>query len=467
MLQPLPPVSRPHERLHIDLLGPLPNSQGNHYVLAMIDAFSSWVELVPIADKRTDTVTNALIDTWVSHHSIPETIVSDMGKEFDSNVFKALTKKFGIEHHMSSSGHPRSNGKIERVNQVILLYIRKYIESNHQWGELLPFLKLAMNTTKHATRDYSPYFMMYGRRPNLATMLLCPTRTYSDERIEQRMTLMARIAQEVWAWQKQAFAEQKRQFDKRAKEASFKVGDFVYMTRPHKGKLMQKFQPLYEGPFIVQQKLKMDNYIVHEERGRRHFKVHSDRLKLASCREQLVREKEDQVDFPTNQQQKEEYYTGKLFGDFERSLRHLRQPQRVRHDDCLPPPQAEIDRANDRANDAETPELVDLDNDEDTDTEVQQAQVPHPNMTDAANTPLPVTPVPSPVPPEPGPSSLQRSVSCPEQTKRKRKRANSGERDDSRRVRTRQETDKAGIRLPDAFKVPLPPRRDVPKVKRK
>ena len=56
----------PMERVHIDLLGPFRvSSQGNKYILMMIDQFPKWLEFAPIPDQNAETVAqNFLAHLW-------------------------------------------------------------------------------------------------------------------------------------------------------------------------------------------------------------------------------------------------------------------------------------------------------------------------------------------------------------------------------------------------------------------
>jgi hypothetical protein len=53
------------ERVHMDLIGHMANSHGYTYVLVIIDAFSRWIEAIPLTNKRAETVTWALLTTWI------------------------------------------------------------------------------------------------------------------------------------------------------------------------------------------------------------------------------------------------------------------------------------------------------------------------------------------------------------------------------------------------------------------
>jgi hypothetical protein len=70
---------------------------------------------------------------------------------------------------------------------------------------MLPALKLALNSAPNATKRYSPFQIIYGRRPNLAHMLHTPTQSYSEEEAVQRLVYMNRITQDVCRCQDEAF----------------------------------------------------------------------------------------------------------------------------------------------------------------------------------------------------------------------------------------------------------------------
>ncbi|GFV82982.1 transposon Ty3-G Gag-Pol polyprotein [Trichonephila clavipes] len=62
---PLPDARFSH--IHIDIVGPLPPSEGHYYLLTIVDRFSRWPEAILISDMQAKTFRHAIFDTWISH----------------------------------------------------------------------------------------------------------------------------------------------------------------------------------------------------------------------------------------------------------------------------------------------------------------------------------------------------------------------------------------------------------------
>ena len=290
-LEPLEPATRFNERIHLDLIGPLPKTAlGNTYLLVISDAFSSYVTSVGLPNKRAETVTSGFINTWITQHSIPELIVSDQGSEFTSTVFRQTCENMGIKQNYSSAGHAQSNGQVERANKSIIEYFRKFVEENPDWEVYLQSLQFALNTAIHSTKHQSPFFMAFGRRPTIATTLLSPIRTYSENELDQQISVLSKLIKDVVGKQQHAFNQQKQQFDKRAKIKTGRIGDIVYITRPHSGKLFQKFQKQYDGPYTIVEILDHNNYKLQHIQKQKAINVHMNRIKFAPFQQQIRRD---------------------------------------------------------------------------------------------------------------------------------------------------------------------------------
>jgi len=69
-------------------------------------------------------------------HGIPKTIVTDRDPKFTSKFWKGLFKGFGTNLNFSTTCHPESDGKTERVNKVIEYILRMYaMDKPSKWED--------------------------------------------------------------------------------------------------------------------------------------------------------------------------------------------------------------------------------------------------------------------------------------------------------------------------------------------
>ena len=280
-LHPWDPPTARNQRIHFDLVGPLKSSDtGYKHILSITDAYSRWVELVPIINKEAITVAKALWDNWICRFGFFKQSVSDGGGEFANEVLKELTKLMSSKHHIISPYMPSVNGVIERVHQSIGAYVKSFCdEQTTDWVHFLPALTFSINTRVHSGTKFSPYFITYGEHP---TFPWTPTDTitYSESEIADRVRLLQYAQQLCLKNDLDARASSKRAFDVKAKFKQFKIKDEVllYMPSPPKGH-NSKFYTPWRGVYNVIERTSPLTYIVKKKGGRKR-KAHVNRLKF-------------------------------------------------------------------------------------------------------------------------------------------------------------------------------------------
>jgi hypothetical protein len=87
-LQPLPiPIPQCHSsHFHIDLVGPLQSSNNCSHILTVIDCISKWMEAIPLVETSVVACAKTLTFSWISRFGVPETITSNRGPQFTSNL---------------------------------------------------------------------------------------------------------------------------------------------------------------------------------------------------------------------------------------------------------------------------------------------------------------------------------------------------------------------------------------------
>ena len=302
-LRPWGPPTGRNQRIHFDLVGPLKSSGSNFkHILSITDAYSRWVELVPIPNKEAITVAKALWDNWICKFGFYRQSVSDGGKEFDNQILQELNKLMASKHHIISPYSPSVNGIIERVHRSLGGYIKSFC-NNHttDWLEYLPALTFSLNTKINTSTKFSPYFLTYGEHPSFPWTPQDHI-TYSESEIADRVRML-QYAQELCNRNDlDAKAANKRAFDVKAKARKFKIGDEVllHIPSPPPGH-NSKFYTPWRGIYKVTQQTSEWTYLVRKKGGRER-KAHVNRLKFYDPKnshedpETTIREEDDEED---------------------------------------------------------------------------------------------------------------------------------------------------------------------------
>ncbi|PSC68796.1 KRAB-A domain-containing 2-like [Micractinium conductrix] len=98
------------------------------YVLVVIDVFSRYCWLYPLASKTTIGVARHLYFQFM-RTQVPAKLQTDNGLEFCGKEVKELCELFNVRHAKSMPGHPETNGCVERKNRELKNKIRALLRA--------------------------------------------------------------------------------------------------------------------------------------------------------------------------------------------------------------------------------------------------------------------------------------------------------------------------------------------------
>ncbi|KAG5842700.1 hypothetical protein ANANG_G00180410 [Anguilla anguilla] len=143
-----------------------------------------------------------------------------------STVLKAMCGLLKVKQVRTSVYHPQTDGLVERFNHTLKQMMRKMIETDGKdWDQLLPYLMFAIREVPQASTGFSPFELLYGRRPrgllDLAkeTWERQPSRHSTViEHVEQMHLRMSRIWPMVRENMQQAQQAQARVYNRGAQD---------------------------------------------------------------------------------------------------------------------------------------------------------------------------------------------------------------------------------------------------------
>jgi hypothetical protein len=140
LLRPLPIPKKSWSLISMDFITDLPSSKAFDSFFVVVDRLTKMAYFMPYNKTVTGEETMRLfMDNIYKYHGLPNDIISDHGSQFTSKFWKSLFKMFIVKIKLFSAYHPQTDGKIERVNQILEQYLRCSINYHQEnWIELLP-----------------------------------------------------------------------------------------------------------------------------------------------------------------------------------------------------------------------------------------------------------------------------------------------------------------------------------------
>ncbi|UYV84720.1 hypothetical protein LAZ67_X003191 [Cordylochernes scorpioides] len=228
--------------------------------------YTSWMEVVPLPDMKSETVARAFYENWIVRFGAPHTVISDQGKQFTSQLFKDLTTLCGIKLRHSTAYHPQCNGKIERLHRTIKTAIRAH--NSIKWTETLPTVLLGLRAAINKDTNHSLSQMVYGKTIRLPGEFFDDSKhhLHAEEFVQQLQKQMELL---------KPLNEKHHSKTKVFVHKDLKTCSHVFIRTD---RVKKPLEPPYEGPFPVLERT--DKYFTLKVKGK-NVTTSIDRLRPA------------------------------------------------------------------------------------------------------------------------------------------------------------------------------------------
>lgn len=251
LLHPIPKLDGPLHTYHVDHLGPIPSTSKNYqHILVIVDHFTKFVWLYPVKSTTTKETLNCLARQQKVFGN-PARIITDKGTAFTSTEFRDYCEGEGIVHITITTGVPRGNGQVERMNRTIIpVFAKLSADEPTKWFKYTDRVQRAINSSYQRSIDATPFELLMGVRMRKKEDLKISEilereikKTFSDEREELRKNAKEQLLK--------VQEENKSRYNLRRKEPTkYKEGELVAIKRTQFGTGL-KFAAKFLGPYEI------------------------------------------------------------------------------------------------------------------------------------------------------------------------------------------------------------------------
>jgi transposase InsO family protein len=162
----------------------------------------------------------------------PRTIITDRGTAFTCADFQQYCTGENIKHINVTTGVPRGNGQVERINRIIIPVLTKLsFEKPEAWYRQVRPLQEALNSTHQCSINTSPFELLFGVKMLRSEDILLQEvieEQYAKLFIAERDELRKEAKQQIKKIQEKNIKNYNR---KRKMAREYKPGDQVAIKR--------------------------------------------------------------------------------------------------------------------------------------------------------------------------------------------------------------------------------------------
>jgi len=292
-LNPLPIPQHRWQHITMDYKSCPKDQYGYDNVFVVVDRLSKQAISVPCY-KTTDSkgMARLFTDRIYRYFGPPDSIVSDRGPQFISEVWGEFCRILGIQISLSTADHPQTDGQTEVMNQYLDQRLRPFVNYyQDNWSELLPMMDYAQLTLPHSSLGgMSPFELSNTRLPRTSFDWSPPAKpptSASAALARQEGRAMAKVLEDALAkaqgFIRKAQDKKRRDVDPHRRAVDFGVGDKVWIsTKPWSTQRpSRKLDHQAAGPFEILEQVGHSWRVQLPDSIKVHNVFHSSRLRKA------------------------------------------------------------------------------------------------------------------------------------------------------------------------------------------
>ena len=144
-------ATHPLELVHLDFLCLEPGKGQEENVLVITDHFTRYAQAFVARTQTAQMTVKTLWDKFIVHYGLPKKILTDQGRNFESQLVADLCELMGVRKIQTSPHHLQTNGQCERFNSTLINMLGTLPkEKKSEWKNHIGTLVHAYNCARNS-----------------------------------------------------------------------------------------------------------------------------------------------------------------------------------------------------------------------------------------------------------------------------------------------------------------------------
>ena len=169
-----------------------------NFILVIVDWLTKMVyyKLVKIT-LNASRLAKVIIDVVVCYHGLPDSIVTNRGSFFISQLWSSLCYFVGIKRRLSTASHPQTDSQTKQQNNIIEAYLQAFVNfKQNDWARLLPMAEFVYNNAKNSSTGHMPFELNCGYHPQI--FFEKATNSCSKSKLADELSVKLQDLMTVW-----------------------------------------------------------------------------------------------------------------------------------------------------------------------------------------------------------------------------------------------------------------------------
>ena len=265
----------PMQDLSIDIKT-MPQAFGKYHLLLVITCDqTNFTIAVPLRDRQTQTIAEALIYRAIYLFGPPRWIVCDEAAEFTSAIIQAILTMLNCRLKVISPYNHGSSKCKKQIKIISDIIIKHLWDKGKMWPLFATTAAYAMNTfVSEALSGFSPFQLVFlWDPPDLSSLSFLKINTIPVNYHEYYNLLLARaqmISRLLLEWRTKQALEYEKKNRQYTNEEMFQDDQMIYLLAPHLSALQTdttKFKQDFIGPLFIDTAIDKTHYRLKDATG--------------------------------------------------------------------------------------------------------------------------------------------------------------------------------------------------------